>query len=70
MNSADQLVYMLNQMARNLATEADPVAAIANHITLFWDPRMKRQIVEHGTANLLPTAAAAVARLEAPHVKA
>ncbi|MGL4543033.1 MAG: formate dehydrogenase subunit delta [Polymorphobacter sp.] len=63
MNSAERLVYMANQIAINLATDADPVAAVANHIQLFWDPRMKRLIRENAGAGLSPTAAAAIGRL-------
>jgi formate dehydrogenase subunit delta len=63
--TAERIVYMANQIAANLATEDDPVAATANHIQLFWDPRMKRLIREHGIAGLSPNAAAAVARLRA-----
>ena len=63
MNSAQRLVHMANQIATNLATEPDPVGATAEHIILFWDPRMKRMILEHGREDLSPTAAAAIAQL-------
>ena len=47
MSNRDRLVYMANQIARNLAVmgEAQAAAATAEHLTAFWDPRMKRQIV-------------------------
>jgi formate dehydrogenase subunit delta len=54
---------MANQIATNLATDDDPVGAVAQHITLFWDPRMKKLIVESDHAGLSPTAAAAIGRI-------
>ncbi|HEU4968944.1 formate dehydrogenase subunit delta [Sphingomonas sp.] len=48
--SLDRLIYMANQIARNLATDADPVAATAHHIRRFWDPRMRAMILDHLTA--------------------
>ena len=63
MNSAERLVYMANQIATNLATDDDPVSAVANHIRLFWDPRMKRLIQENDKAGLSAVAAAAIGRL-------
>jgi formate dehydrogenase subunit delta len=45
-----RLIYMANQIARNLATDADPAAATAEHIRLFWDPRMKAAIAAHVAA--------------------
>jgi formate dehydrogenase subunit delta len=53
---------MANQIAANLVTEDDPVAATANHIQLFWDPRMKKLILENGDG-LSPIAASAIDRL-------
>ncbi len=66
MKTIDRLVHMANQIATNLATDDDPVAAIANHIMLFWDPRMKDMIRVHSGAGLSPTAAAAINRLSEP----
>lgn len=63
MNSIERLVYMANQIAINLATDEDPVAATSNHIQLYWDPRMKKLILENNGAGLSPTAAAAITRL-------
>lgn len=63
MNSAERLVHMVNQIATNLATDNDPVAAVANHIQLFWDPRMKRLIQENDRSGLSLVAAAAIGRL-------
>jgi formate dehydrogenase subunit delta len=54
---------MANQIATNLATDDDPVAAITQHIMLFWDPRMKKLIIEGDRAGLSPVAATAINRL-------
>jgi formate dehydrogenase subunit delta len=63
MNTTDRLIHMANHIAANLTHDADPVATMAEHIRLFWDPRMKAMIRAHGDAGLVPTAAAAIARL-------
>jgi NADH-dependant formate dehydrogenase delta subunit FdsD len=63
MNTVERLVYMANQIALNLVTDDDPVAAVAEHLRLFWDPRMKRLILGHDTAGLSPIAADAIERL-------
>ena len=60
MTSEERLIHMANQIATNLATDAAPVAAVADHIQTFWDPRMKRMIFDHGTDGLSPAAAAAI----------
>ncbi len=60
MNTVERLVYMANQIAVNLATDDDPVTAIANHIDLFWDPRMKKLIREYQGDGLSPDATAAI----------
>ena len=60
-----QLVYMANQIARNLAAQGDEaaVAQTAQHIRDFWDPRMKAAIFAADPAALEPLARAAVERL-------
>jgi formate dehydrogenase subunit delta len=63
MTTIERLILMANQIAANLVHEPDPAAAMAHHIELFWDPRMKRLIAEHGTDGLSPTAAAAISSL-------
>ena len=60
MTTIDNLVRMANQIATNLAHEDNPAAATAEHIQLFWDPRMKKLIFEHGDQGLSPVAAAAI----------
>lgn len=64
MNTVDNLVRMANQIAANLQHEDDVPSAIAEHIRLFWDPRMKALIFAHGDAGLAPDAAAAIAQLK------
>jgi len=61
----DKLVTMANQIATNLAHEPDPAAATAKHIRLFWDPRMKRMLREHGTEGLSAVASAALGLIAA-----
>ena len=46
MNSLQKLIYMANQIARNMAGH-DEAEAVATHIHDFWDPRMKAMIFAH-----------------------
>ena len=43
------LVAMVNEIAAFFAGEDAEKAAenVANHLRRYWDPRMRRQIVEH-----------------------
>ena len=45
------LVTMVNEIAAFFAGEDPGKAAenVANHLRRYWDPRMRRQIVEHAT---------------------
>lgn len=66
--SPEKLVMMANQIGAFFATQkhTDAVAAIADHLKKFWEPRMRRQIVAHldaGGAGLTPSVRDAVARL-------
>lgn len=68
MSNIERLVYMANQIARNFEVlgEDAAAAATADHIAIFWDPRMKEQIfaqVDRADAGLSPAAASAVLRL-------
>lgn len=47
MSTADRLIYMANQIARNLASMGEERAtlAICEHLTSFWNPRMKARIM-------------------------
>ena len=60
-----RLIYMANQIARNLAAqgEAAAIAATAQHIRDFWDPRMKAAIMAADQTALDPIARTAVCRL-------
>jgi formate dehydrogenase subunit delta len=60
-----QLTYMANQIARNLASQGDEtaIAATRQHIIDFWDPRMKAAIMAADAGALEPIAAAAVSGL-------
>jgi len=56
------LIRMANDIARNLAAqgEAQAIAATADHIRDFWDPRMKAAIMACDRGSLSPIAAAAI----------
>ena len=63
------LVDMVNEIAAFFAGE-EPAKApenVANHLRRYWDPRMRKQIVEHTTSHdgegLSPVAKAGVALL-------
>jgi formate dehydrogenase subunit delta len=47
--SPDKLVYMANQIGKFFAASGhdNAIAGIADHITKFWDPRMRKQIYAH-----------------------
>jgi formate dehydrogenase subunit delta len=66
-----RLVAMANDIAAFFDSEADKAVAaegVRFHISRFWDPRMRREIIAHvqkGGAGLTSTATAAV-RLLAP----
>jgi formate dehydrogenase subunit delta len=64
----DKLVYMANQIGAFFKSQdLDTASArIAEHITKFWDPRMRRAIIAHldaGGAGLDPAARQAVEAL-------
>lgn len=70
MSPAEKLVYMANQIARNLETAGPEHAArqTAEHIIAFWDPRMKDMILRHfdtGGEGLSNIARAAIAEVRA-----
>lgn len=67
---ADRLVTMANDIGHFFNAEADKTEAaksVANHITRYWDPRMRREIVAHyreaGGAGLDPVPRSAIALL-------
>ena len=45
----DHLVKMANEIALFYASDSlsDAPKNIASHLTRFWDPRMRKQIIEH-----------------------
>ena len=59
-----RLQYMADQIARNFAVQGEEaaIAATAQHIRDFWDPRMKAAIKQLDRSSLSPVAAAAVER--------
>ena len=61
----NRLRYMAEQIARNFAAQGDvrAIAATAEHIRLYWDPRMKAAILADDRATMSPVVAAAVAAL-------
>ncbi len=61
------LTYMANQIARNLAMQGEgaAVAATYQHLSDFWDPRMKAAILAGDRSGLDPIARAAVEKLAA-----
>jgi len=68
MSTVDHLVYMANQIARELCSQCPdrPVAATRDHLRQFWDPRMRQSIVAYldgGGEHLSEIARGAVAML-------
>jgi len=61
MRQHEHLVHMANQIALNFATmgDVDAIGATADHIAMFWDPRMKASMFVD-PAGLSPIAAAAI----------
>lgn len=66
----DKLVRMANQIARNLATDADTeevATRVCDHINRFWSPLMKQEIarhlLNHGGQGLEPATLRAVEKL-------
>jgi len=70
--SIEQLVKMANDIGDFFRAEperADAVAGIANHLQRFWDPRMRRAIMNYASAGgegLDDLVREAVARLKVP----
>jgi formate dehydrogenase subunit delta len=65
----ERLVAMANDIAAFFDADADKAAAaegVRFHITRFWEPRMRREIIAHlaqGGAGLSATARAAIEKL-------
>jgi formate dehydrogenase subunit delta len=67
-SGADTLVRMVNQIARNVSHESPDMAAsqIATHLTAFWAPSMRAQLlafVDSGGAGVDDLALAALAHV-------
>ena len=69
--NGDQLVRMINDISGFFSSESDPneaVEGVVGHVTKFWDPRMRSQIVTHvaktNGAGLTEVSRLAVNRLE------
>lgn len=67
----ETLVKMANQIGTFYASNPDheaAVAGVAGHISRFWDPRMRRELIAYveggGEAALSPIAGAAARRLK------
>ncbi len=47
--AVDRLVYMANQIGKFFVTQGkdEAVAGTADHLHKFWDPRMRKQILDH-----------------------
>lgn len=68
--SPEKLVRMANQIAIFFKSqgEATAAASVADHLTQFWDPRMRRTLIafaEAGGEGLDPVVAEAVKRMAA-----
>jgi len=50
--SPEKLVLMANQIGKAFAHEGEEraVAAVADHLRKFWDPRMRAALREHAQA--------------------
>lgn len=66
-NTAERLRRMANQIALNFQTMGHDkaVLATADHIQLYWEPRMKAAIFADDRSQLTPIAAAAISFLAA-----
>ena len=70
MSSPDKLVAMANQIGKFFTPQGHDkaVAGIANHLTKFWPPSMRKKIVHHldeGGEGLDPLVSEAVELLRA-----
>ena len=69
-NSPKKLIYMANQIGKFFAPQGHDktVAGVANHLTKFWDPSMRKKIICHlseGGEGLDPLVREAVQTLRA-----
>ena len=62
----EHLIDMANDIARNFSFHPDTEDRIADHLTRFWAPSMRQQLVEYssaGGAGLQPVLQRAVQQL-------
>lgn len=62
----DHLLKMANDIADNLAFQADADDRIADHINRFWAPRMRNLLIQHaadGSQDLSETLLSAISKL-------
>ena len=65
----ERLTQMANQLSQFFESQpdhAEAVTGVADHLRRFWDPRMRKGIIEHveaGGSDLRPLALEAVTRL-------
>jgi formate dehydrogenase subunit delta len=69
--SPEKMVRMANQIATFFETKPrdEGLAGYADHINKFWEPRMRRQLLDHlatGGAGLKPLAVEATALIRVP----
>jgi formate dehydrogenase subunit delta len=74
-STTDKLVYMANQIGKFFSSQDVDTASskIADHITKFWDPRMRVAILQYldgGGEGLDPAARRAIELLRMPAQKA
>jgi formate dehydrogenase subunit delta len=69
------MLHKANSIASFFASypHDEAVAGVANHLRLYWVPRMRAQIIkyveEHGSEGLNPIAVEAVQSLDAPVIR-
>jgi formate dehydrogenase subunit delta len=73
--SNDRLIYMANQIAANFVSlpEKEAAAAVAEHIRMFWSPRMRAQLCTVATgaeSGANPIVVAALRSLEVGPMRA
>jgi formate dehydrogenase subunit delta len=66
---SENMIHMANQIALFFASypRDEAVAGVTDHLQKFWEPRMRKQIVEyvaHGGSGLHELALEAVKRLQ------
>jgi formate dehydrogenase subunit delta len=70
-STTDKLVYMANQIGKFFKAQDAETASvkIAEHLSKFWDPRMRNAILAHldaGGSGLDPATRRAIESLRAP----